>query len=177
MAKKPKKDSGATRPLFVHPNAYHVFTDGSFRPTDAAACAYVIFSERTKHIVKASRWAFRGATNNQMELQAVNKALDHPNMDHVIIYSDSTYVISCLTLWRKAWEHRNWVTPLGEPVKNKELIQEIAEKIDRKQFVRFVKVLAHSGDPFNSMADYLAGSLTKMMVENPNLESGEYPVG
>lgn len=161
---------------FVHQNAFHIYTDGSFRPTDAASCAYLVFSERTKHVVKMTRFAFRGKTINQMELMAINKALDHPNMDYVIIYSDSAYSISCLTLWHKAWKERNWMTPVGEPVKNRELIEEILAKMEKKKFVRFVKVSAHSGDPFNSLVDYLATGLSAKMVSDSSLPDGEHPV-
>lgn len=162
--------------LFVHPSTYHVWVDGSFRPPDAAACAYVIFSEKTKHIVKMARWAMRGKTINQMELMAINKALDRPNMDYVIFYCDSTYAISCLTLWRHAWEKRDWMTPLGEPVKNRELIEEIANKIDSKKFVRFVKVKAHSGDQYNSLVDHLASGLTAKMLQDDSIVTQEYVI-
>lgn len=162
--------------LFTHPSTFHIHTDGSFRPPDAAACAYVIFSERSKHIVKMAQWAMRGKTINQMELMAINKALDHPNMDYVIIYSDSTYAISCLTLWRHSWSKRNWMTPLGEPVKNRELIEEIAKKIDAKKFVRFIKVKAHSGDPWNSMVDHMAAGLTAKMMKDASITQAEFVI-
>lgn len=159
---------------FTHPNAFHIHTDGSYRPDGNAACAYVIFSEKTKHVVDMKRFAMRGRTINQMELMAISKALDRPNMDYVVIYSDSMYAISCLTMWRKGWEARNWMTPHGEPVKNKELIQEIGRKLDAKKHYKFVKVAAHTGDPFNSVVDYMASDLTKQMVSDPNLKDGEY---
>lgn len=170
MAKKPDD-----KKRFIHPHTFHIFVDGSFRPSDSASCAYLIFSERTQHIVKMSSFAFRGRTINQMELMAINKALDHANMDYVVIYSDSQYSISCLTLWHKTWEKTNWKTPLGEPVKNKDLIVEILEKIAKRKFVRFVKVQAHTGDHFNSVVDYLATNLSKRMVLDPTFPDGEYP--
>lgn len=160
---------------FVHPNTHHIYTDGSYRPEGNAACAYLIFSEKTKHIVKMARYVCRGRTINQMELMAINHALDKPNMDYVIIYSDSMYSIQCLTIWRKMWKERDWKTPLGDPVKNKELIQEIGEKIDRLKYCRFVKVAAHSGDKFNSVVDYQASELTALMVQDSLIPDGEYP--
>ena len=165
-AEKPK--------TFTHPLTMHVYTDGSHRPDGNAAFAYLIFSEKTKHIVKLERQACRGCTINQMELQAINKALDHPS-DYMVIYTDSMYSIQCLTQWRKSWQKNNWMTPMGEPVKNKDLIVEIARKIDSKKFVRFVKVKAHSGDYLNSVVDFLAQELTLKMVQDPNFKDGVYP--
>lgn len=175
MTDKKQKDEPEKKAIFIPPNAFSIYSDGSYRPDGNASCAYLIFSEKTKHIVKMERFVFRGRTINQMELEAVNKALDHKGMDYVIIYSDSVYTISSLTLWRKAWERNNWITPAGTPVKNKELIQEIAKKMDAKKFVRFVKVKAHSGDPFNSVVDYQAASLSDEMRDNPSLKDGSYP--
>lgn len=164
------------KPSFIHPQTVHIYTDGSYRPEGNAGCAYLLFSEKTKHVLKASRWACRGMTINQMELMAINKALDHPNLQYVIIYSDSQYTLSCLSIWYKSWEKSGWLNKLGEPIKNKELIQEILEKTKKLKFVKYVKVSAHSGDPFNSTVDYLVQGLTKKMVEDPNLPDGEYPV-
>jgi ribonuclease HI len=158
------------------PRCYHIFTDGSYRPEGNAACAYVIFSGKTQHVIRMERLAYRGGTINAMELQAVNRALDHPGMDHVIIYSDSAYTISCLTLWRHTWAMNDWLTPLHQPVKNKELIQEIARKIDNLTSFRCVKVKAHTGDPLNSVVDYLAQDLTKKMRDDPSLLDGPYSV-
>lgn len=177
MTEKPSELIKSERPKpYIHPLTYHIYTDGSHRPPDNASCAFLIFSEKSKHIVKMERYACRGMTINQMELQAINKALDYPNMNYVVIYSDSAYAISCLTLWYKTWEKTNWITPLREPVKNKDLIVEILKKINSKKFVRFIKVKAHSGDPFNSVVDYLATGLTFKMRDDANISDGCHPI-
>jgi ribonuclease HI len=168
---KPKKSKGEEPKLFVPPGCMHLWVDGSHRPPDNAACAYLIFSEKSQHIVALNRLAARGKTINQMELEAINQGLNHPG-DYFIIYSDSAYSISALTLWCKSWERNNWMTPLNEPVKNKELIQSILAKMKNKKFVRFVKVKAHTGVPFNSVVDYLAQELTKKMVADSSISQG-----
>ena len=157
-----------------NPNNYRIITDGSYRPEGNAACAYVIFSDRTNHVVRMERLAYRHSTINAMELMAVNRALDHPGMDHVTIYSDSMYTISCLTLWRHTWVKNNWLNPLNEPVKNKELIQEIGHKLDNLKSFKFVKVKAHTGDPFNSIVDFMASDLTDKMRSDPCIPDGPY---
>ena len=159
---------------FVHKDQISAWVDGSYRPEGNAAYGYLIYSEKNKSVLKMERYACRGATINQMELQAVNKVLDHPNSDYLMIYSDSAYVISCLTLWYKTWERHNWTTPLGQPVKNKDLIVEILAKIKRKKYVRFSKVRAHSGDPFNSVVDFLVQELSFKMREDPAIPNGRY---
>lgn len=161
---------------FVHPKAFLIYTDGSFRPPDAAACSFVIFSNKTKHVVSMKRFAYRGQTNNQMELRAIFHALDHPNMDYVHIFSDSMYCIMALSTWYKTWEKRGWKNPLGEDIAHKELIQEILVKIKAKKFVKFIHVKAHQGDPFNSIADYLAAGLTARMVHDLSIQTQEVSV-
>lgn len=161
---------------FVHPNTYHIWSDGSFRPPDNAACAFVIFSEKTKHVVAMDRYAYRGTTINQMELLAISHALDHPNMDYVHIHTDSSYAIMCLTVWYRNWQKNNWINPLGEPIKNRAIIEGILEKISKKKYCHFVKIKAHTGDPFNSLADYLATTLTARMVKDPTIHTERCPV-
>jgi len=161
---------------FVHPNCFHLYTDGSFRPPDAAACAYVIFSEKTQHVVAMDRYAYRGMTINQMELLAISHALDHPNMDYVHVHTDSAYAINCLTIWYRNWQKNNWINPLGEPIKNREVIESILAKMAKKKYVHFVKVKAHTGNPFNSLADYLAVTLTGRMMTDPSIHTDRYPV-
>jgi ribonuclease HI len=168
MAKPKKKVEIEAKPLFIPPNAMHLWVDGSFRPPDNASCAYLIFSEKSKHVVAMECLAYRGKTINQMELEAINKGLDNPG-DYFIIHSDSQYSISALTLWHKSWEQHGWMTPNGEPVKNKELIQSILKKMRTKKFVRFVKVKAHTGIPLNSVVDYLAQELSAKMRDNPKI--------
>ncbi len=160
-----------------YPNTFHIFSDGSFRPPDNAAYSYLIYSQKSKSVIKMETYAQRGATINQMELQAINKALDFPNMHHVVIYSDSSYAIMSLMVWRKSWKKYNWITPSGQPVKNKELIIEIGEKLDKLKFVRFQKVKAHSGnEPYNDIVDFNARSLTLKMTKDPSIVSGLHEI-
>ena len=159
----------------IKPNTFHIWTDGSYRPDGNAACAYLIFSQEEQRVVHKGCYASRGSTINQMELKSIGLGLEYPGMENVIIYSDSAYSISCLTIWRKNWIHRDWKTPLGEPVKNRELIESIGKQIDAIKNVKFVKCSAHSGDYFNAVVDHMASSLTAAMVKDPKLKDGEHP--
>jgi len=149
---------------FEHAGTYHIYTDGSFRPPDNASCAYVVVQPAKKCIIKIESFPFRGMTINQMELMAIDKALDDPKMQHIVIYSDSDYSIKALTVWHKNWARNNWMTPLGAPVKNQEIIKRILVKIKTKKYFRMVKIKAHSGDPYNTLADFMAQNMSKRMM-------------
>lgn len=166
-----KKTSPSNQPWMVH-----IHTDGSLRPPDAASCAYIAYHEGKKAIIDMRAFAHRGATINQMELTAINHALDIPGLNYVTIYSDSSYTIGCLGTWRKTWALKDWISPEGTPYKNKDLIIEIGKKIDKLKFCRFVKVKAHSGDFANSVVDYMAQKISKQMMEDPSLQDGRHLV-
>ena len=61
-------------------------------------------------------------TNNQMELMAVIKSLEHfDNKIDAIIYTDSKYVMDGITNYIKRWKINGWKTASKKPVKNSEL--------------------------------------------------------
>lgn len=100
-------------------------------------------------------------TNNHGELMAIYKAIIQ-SMDHrgdLEIFTDSTYAINTLTKWMHGWSdvesHPNGHLLL--------MILKISKK--RKENYNYTvylrKVAAHSGDPGNDMADYLAVNACK----------------
>jgi ribonuclease HI len=157
-----------------YPQTVHAYVDGSFRPSDCASCAYLLFSEKKKDVIKMASHAHRGSTINQMELMAINHVLDQPNTTNLVIYSDSIYAISALSIWCKGWEKNGWVGVDGNPVKNKDLICEIRDKMKIRKYIKYVKVVAHSGDPYNTIVDYMAQKLSKQMTLDPMIVTGEY---
>lgn len=90
-----------------------------------------------------------GATNNQMELEAVRQVLLSLKRDglKIVIVSDSAYVIGILSM--------NWKVK-----ENKGLVAEIKELI-AKHTVTFEKVAGHTGHKHNERADELAVAATK----------------
>lgn len=154
-------------------DAVLAWVDGSMRPPACAGGAYIIQCGKTKKYLKAVSFASRGSTINQMELEAVNRALDYPS-DHMVIYSDSSYVIKSFTAWIKSWIRNNWMNQFGEPVKNRELIETIHAKIKKKKFIRFVKVKSHSGVEMNDAVDKMAQDLTRKMVSDITIVNQEY---
>jgi ribonuclease HI len=69
------------------------------------------------------------STNQRGELLALLTALDYvwSAKQSTQIVTDSEYLFNAMTKeWYKSWQYKCWVTATGEPVKNKDLWQEIA---------------------------------------------------
>lgn len=94
------------------------------------------------------------ATNNQMELMAVLKALQATagHVKRLEIQSDSRYVIDAMTKWIHGWRKRQWMNSAGQPVANRALIESIDAAMAGRQ-VKFVWVKAHAGHHANELAD------------------------
>lgn len=95
-------------------------------------------------------------TNNRMELQAVIEALRALKKScHVIVYTDSKYVLQGATEWMDNWKARGWKTAAKKPVENQEYWQALSDQLERHK-VEFKWVKGHSGDPLNDRVDKLA---------------------
>ena len=96
-------------------------------------------------------------TNNKMELTAVIEGLKMLKFPcEVELYSDSAYVVNAFEQkWIYGWIKKNWKTASGEPVKNKELWQELYN-LTKIHTVKFIKVKGHSDNEFNNRCDELA---------------------
>jgi ribonuclease HI len=110
-------------------------------------------------------------TNQRAELTAILRALNvAPEHRDVQIYTDSQYAIKCVTIWHVAWQRNNWSTSLGRPVENKDLVEQIVNKIKEREehgsSTRFEWVKGHTGqNDGNSMADKLAVQGALMATE------------
>lgn len=70
------------------------------------------------------------STNQRGELLALLTALDHVwvSKQATQIVTDSEYLFNAMTKeWYRSWMNKNWVTATGEPVKNRDLWQEITK--------------------------------------------------
>ena len=70
------------------------------------------------------------STNQRGELLALLTALDYiwSAKQETYIITDSEYLFNAMTKsWFNSWQHKGWVTATGEPVKNKDLWQAIAQ--------------------------------------------------
>lgn len=105
-------------------------------------------------------------TNNRMELTAVIRALQlvgeggdaalaaEAAAGGVDLHTDSQYVQKGITEWIHGWMRNGWKTAAKDPVKNKELWQELWE-LQKRVKVRWHWVKGHAGNPLNEACDQL----------------------
>ncbi|MCZ4352645.1 ribonuclease HI [Roseovarius aestuarii] len=97
-------------------------------------------------------------TNNKMELMAAIAGLRQIMRNEpakITVYSDSQYVVLGMSERLPKWQAKGWRTASGQPVKNKELWEELLAVADGLD-VRWEWVRGHNGDPLNEEADSLA---------------------
>lgn len=132
-----------------------IYTDGacSGNPGPGGWGAILMYNGNSKEISGGCK----DTTNNIMELTAVIKALKMLKYAcEVDLYSDSAYVVNAFKQkWIENWKKNNWKTASKEPVKNKELWQEL-DNLTQMHKVTFHKVKGHSDNEFNNRCDELA---------------------
>ena len=132
-----------------------IYTDGacSGNPGPGGWGAILMYNDYKKEISGGNN----STTNNIMEITAVIEALKIlKNPCNVTVYSDSAYVVNCFNQgWIYNWIKKGWKTAGNEPVKNKELWQELYN-LTKIHNVKFVKVKGHSDNEFNNRCDELA---------------------
>jgi ribonuclease HI len=95
-------------------------------------------------------------TNNRMELRAVIEGLKKIKLhSNVRLVSDSTYVLHGLNSWLEGWKKKGWRTSGNQPVKNKDLWQEL-DSLKANYQLELVKIKGHSGHHYNEKVDTLA---------------------
>lgn len=131
-----------------------MFTDGACRgnPGPGGWGALLRYGEVEKPLFGGEK----ETTNNRMELMAAIeglRALKKPSQ--VVLTTDSQYVRKGITEWIANWKRRNWRTAGKQPVKNKDLWQEL-DALCQKHDVEWRWVKGHSGHRENEIADQLA---------------------
>ena len=139
-----------------------IYTDGacSGNPGPGGWAAILIYGENRKEISGGSP----ETTNNIMELTAILEGLKALKLEcEVEIYSDSAYSVNAFNQgWIYNWMKKGWKTAGGEPVKNKEIWQELYS-LTQKHKVTFNKVKGHSDNELNNRCDELArGEIEKI---------------
>ena len=138
-----------------------IYTDEacSGNPGPGGWAAILLYKDVKKEICGG----LKNTTNNIMEITAVIEGLKQLKFEcEVEIYSDSAYVVNAFKNgWIYNWIKRNWTTAQKEPVKNKELWQELYQ-LTQKHKVIFIKVKGHSDNELNNKCDELA----RKMINN-----------
>ena len=131
-----------------------IYTDGSCLENPGnGGWAAIIIDDKKKTQIKGSK---KNTTNNQMELLAPIEALKKiPKGTKVQIFTDSKYVKSGITEWIHNWKKNGWKTANKEPVKNKELWEEL-DLLTNEFEISWNWVKAHSTDKLNNDVDLIA---------------------
>ena len=134
------------------PEKVTIYTDGACSGNPGPGGWGAVLSYKGK--VKEISGAELETTNNRMELLAVIEALNILKRScHVVIYTDSKYVLQGATEWMEGWKAKNWQKKGG--LKNVELWQALDQAISRHT-IEWQWVKGHSGDAGNERADALA---------------------
>lgn len=146
-----------------------IYTDGAcsqgaFEKWPGGWAIVAIPSNRNQVIISGGA---EQTTNNEMELTAFLTALKFADFqstmlkyDVVNIYTDSAYIHNCLKeKWYIKWRNNGWVNSAKEPVKNKELWEQIiklVESIKTTLELNILKVKAHADNEYNNLVDRIA---------------------
>ena len=131
-----------------------IYTDGSCLDNPGnGGWAAIIIDDGKKTEIKGSK---KNTTNNQMELLAPIEALKKiPKGSKIQIFTDSKYVKSGITEWIHNWKKNGWKTADKQPVKNKELWEEL-DLLANQFEISWNWVKAHSTDKLNIEVDLIA---------------------
>lgn len=131
-----------------------IYTDGacSGNPGPGGWGTILMYKDTKKEISGGSK----DTTNNIMEITAVIEGLKLLKFPcEVDLYSDSAYVVNAFNQgWINNWRKNNWKTASKEPVKNRELWEELYELTNMHK-VNFIKVKGHSDNEYNNRCDEL----------------------
>ncbi|RNC69892.1 MAG: ribonuclease HI [Desulfuromonadales bacterium] len=95
-------------------------------------------------------------TNNRMEMTAAIKGLESLTRPcHVVVTTDSQYLVKGMTEWLKGWMRKGWVNSKKEPVLNRDLWERLHE-LAQTHRVEWAWIRGHNGHPENERCDALA---------------------
>lgn len=139
-----------------------VFTDGGCSGNPGpGGWAFVIL--RDGNLIAQSSGGNEQTTNNIMELTAVISAIRSCALigaDEISISTDSQYVKNGITDWIHKWKINGWKTASKDPVKNKELWQEL-DILNSSNKITWNWVKGHAGIKYNEICDSLVRQETQ----------------
>ncbi len=131
-----------------------IFTDGGCKGNPGPG-GYGCILKQKDHI-KEIKGGDPKTTNNIMEMTAVIVALKQLREPcEIRLTTDSQYVVKGMTEWINGWIRNGWKTASRQPVKNKELWQELM-KLSKPHSIEWIWVKGHNGHPQNERCDQLA---------------------
>ena len=141
------------------PTIQSIYTDGACtgNPGPGGWGVVVYFDDGSIHELGD---ASTKTTNNRMEMQAAIAALEFLENSGqnkpITLYTDSEYLINCVTKWVKGWKRKGWKKSDGKPVLNQDLL-EILDNLNNQQ-IKWQHVRGHAGNIGNERCDQIARS-------------------
>ena len=133
----------------------YLYTDGacSGNPGPGGYGAILKYGKFEKEICGGDE----NTTNNRMELLGVIKGLEALNEPcHVVLTSDSKYVIDALSLgWAEKWKQNGWMRNKKDAALNPDLWERLLELTQIHQ-MEYNWVKGHAGHPENERCDKMA---------------------
>ncbi|BAY14491.1 ribonuclease H [Anabaenopsis circularis NIES-21] len=136
-----------------------IYTDGACtgNPGPGGWGVVVYFNDGSVHEIGD---AASHTTNNKMEMQAAIAALKYFHASQqsqpITLYTDSEYLINCVTKWVKNWKRKGWKKADGNPVQNQDLL-EVLDELNTRQ-ITWQHVRGHAGNVGNERCDAIARS-------------------
>ena len=139
-----------------------IYTDGACRGNPGpGGWGVLLISGRRR---KTLHGGDAETTNNRMELTAAIEALNAlQKSQHVILHTDSKYVMHGINDWLPRWKARGWKTAAKKPVKNQDLWMALDEAVARHD-ITWKWVRGHDGNAGNEEADALANRGVEEML-------------
>lgn len=149
-----------------------IFTDGACHgnPGPGAWACVLRYGSHVRRLTGTAAFT----TNNRMEMMAALsglKALKFPCQ--VDLHTDSQYLQLGITKWIRQWRRRGWKTAENQPVKNRDLWEELDLNLSRHR-VQWHWVRGHNGNPDNELCDRLARNKVRKLrkkMDRLNLEN------
>lgn len=133
----------------------YLYTDGacSGNPGPGGYGAVLKYGQHVKEICGGDE----NTTNNRMELLGVIKGLEALNEPcHVVLTSDSKYVIDALSLgWAEKWKQNGWMRNKKDAALNPDLWEKLLQLTSTHE-MEYHWVKGHAGHPENERCDRLA---------------------
>ncbi|MEM9926287.1 MAG: ribonuclease HI [Cyanobacteria bacterium P01_D01_bin.50] len=143
--------------MYSQPKIQSIYTDGACtgNPGPGGWGVVVYFDDGSIHELGD---ASTQTTNNRMEMQAAIAALKFLQSSRqskpITLYTDSEYLINCVTKWVKGWKRKGWKKSDGKPVLNQDLLQ-ILDNLNNQQ-IKWQHVRGHAGNIGNERCDQIA---------------------
>jgi ribonuclease HI len=137
-----------------------IYTDGFCEPNPGRGgwAAILLYGSKRRELCGAEE----DTTNNRMELTAAIKSLQALSEPcRVNLYTDSEYLRQGITEWLPNWKARNWRTSGRQPVKNKDLWEEL-DHLSTRHEITWHWVKGHAGNALNERCDYLAAQASRV---------------